>query len=235
MQEEEEPIGIGQALEELDEIGDPELEAIQERIVEKRFGWGASTVLVVVVVVVSSAVFGWVMRGQISRLPRLTEEDARALADTLRTASELPPHRRRALVGRALGRVEQERIPTPLSRALVDGGRQAEHTRLLSLRRALAHPDVRPLWQDMCPAELDLEKLASEPKSGTRVFELCDLHRLELLSASHVVTSNADEVLAAHAIMKHLHDHDALTDVERRALGELARGSVAATPALPFQ
>jgi hypothetical protein len=237
VQEEDDPSAgrIGRAVEELEEIGDPELEAMGQRILERPAGWKIGLALVVVLVIVGGAVFGWVMRSQISRLPRLDEGQAKALAEHVRAAAELPAHRRRATVGRAMAQIEQERIPGPLLRAMVDGGRQTEHTRLLALRHALEHAEVRPLWQELCPADFDIEALGEGQESGARVYQLCGLHRFELLSASHVITSHAGEVLAAHAIFHHLQQHDALTDVEIEALRAFARGTVAASRAIPFE
>jgi hypothetical protein len=237
VQEEEDSGGdrIGAATEELEEIGDPELEAMGERIMERSSGWKIGSVVLVALVIAGGAVFGWVMRSQISRLPRLDEEEAKGLAEHVKAAAELPAHRRRATVGRALAQIEQERIPGPLLRAMVDGGRQTEHTRLLALRRALEHVEVRPLWRELCPKDIDLEALGEGESSGSRVYQLCRLHRFELLSPSHVVASHAGEVLAAHAIFHHLQEHDALTDVEIEALRSFARGTVSATRSIPFE
>ncbi len=237
MQEEDEPAGqrIGRSLEEQPEIGDPALEAMEDRVLERPAVWKLAGGLLVALLIVGSALFGWVMRSQISRLPRLSPAQVRELSEALRAASKLPPHRRRATVGRALANIERDRLPGPLVRALSEGGSQVEHTRLAGLRRALVHPEVRSTWPALCPADLDLEALGAAERSGLRVYEACGLHNMKLLSASHVVSSHASEVLAAHAIFRHLRDHDALTDIEQRALSALARGTVRATPALPFR
>jgi hypothetical protein len=222
----------------LEEVRDPELEAIREKIVQRRSSWQLAAVLGVAVLLVGSAIFGWVMRSSTTRLsplPPLSEEDAAALSRALEEASDLPGHRRRAKVGRALAHVEQRRIPMPLVSAWMDGAQMSEHERLAVLRRALAHPEVRPLWERLCPERTDIEELDAEPKSGIRTFQACGLHRLALMSPSHVVTARGSEVLAAHAAYEHLRAREALTDIETRALRALCEGTVDATPAVPWE
>ena len=222
LDEEEEPL-VADADDALDEIGDPELEAIEERIIERTPGWKIGGAVVAALVIGGGAVFGYVMRSAISTLPRLKDADIAELNAQIDAADELPAHRRRAHVGRALAEIEHGRLPQPLLGAMVDGGRQTEHTRLGMLRAALVDPEVRPLWDTLCPASFDLEAIADEDRSGERVFQRCGLHRVKLMTASPVMMARASEVLAAHAIFAHLEDHDALTDVEIRALRAFAR------------
>lgn len=223
-----------EADEEHEDLVDPELAALEARIIIRTPAWKISALVVTCALIIGSGLAAWVMKSRLSGLPALDEQAARELGRELDVLRELPPHRRRGAAGRALGAIETERLPAPLIVGLVDGGRQSEWVRLATLRAALLDPEVLPLWRDLCGADFDLEETSRTSRSGMRVYERCGLHRFELLSASHVVTSHAEEVLAAHAIFRHLHDEDALTEVEERALRLFGEGTVEAAPALPF-
>ncbi len=216
------------------EIGDPGLEAMGRRIVERTPSWKVAAVFVVAIVVGGGALFAWANASLPPPLPRLEETTVRELAAQLDRFAELPPHRRRAAAGRALGLIEADRVAEPLLRALVDGGRRTEFSRLELLETALSDPDVAPLWRDLCPVDFDLAEVARTEASGPKVFEQCDLHQMELVMSSRVITTPAIDLLVAHAIYRHLADHDALTEVEERALVMMSEGSVNATRAPPF-
>lgn len=224
-----------EASDEHEDLVDPEIEALEARIAPRTPAWQIGAFVVTVALVLGSALSSWMMSAKkTSSLPSLDEDAARELGRELDVLRELPPHRRRGAAGRALAAIEEGRLPAPLIVALVDGGRQSEPVRLATLRGALSDPAVVPLWRDLCGVDFDLEETSRASRSGMRVYEACGLHRFGLSSASHVVTSHAEEVLAAHAIFRHLQDADALTEVEARALRSLGEGTVAATPALPF-